>query len=172
MASNIFVYCPYCASPLVDREVGGRMRRACSQCSFVQYPDPKVGVVGQVEHDGRILLVRRGINPGKGLWSMPGGFMDAGEEPTAALQRELLEETGLAVAIQELVAIYPMVNHHGPSRGIVLVYRAFPLQPDVEPVADDDVSEVRWFFPCELPTELAFESTQTQLQHWRQHLAS
>ena len=114
-----------------------------------------------------MLLVRRAVNPAKGMWALPGGYMDAGEMPEAALRREVLEEVGLAVTVEQLLAIYPMVNGSGPSQGIVLAYRAQPLDGQTQLTPQDDVSEAGWFGPDELPVELAFESTQRQLAEWR-----
>jgi 8-oxo-dGTP diphosphatase len=167
-----FIYCPYCATPLADFKLGTHTRRACPACNYVHYPDPKVAVTGRIEQDGRVLLVRRGVNPAKGLWALPGGYMDAGELPAAALARELHEEVALDVVVHELLAIYPMVNGHTNSHGIVLTYRVTPTEPAATPGAHDDVAEARWFGADELPADLAFESTREQLQQWLQCLQS
>jgi 8-oxo-dGTP diphosphatase len=162
-----FTYCPYCATPLAARTLEHRLRPTCPACGYIYFSDPKVAVIAQVEQAGRVLLVRRAVNPAKGLWALPGGYMDAGEMPEAALRREVLEEVGLAVTVERLLAIYPMVNGSGPSQGIVLAYRAVPLDGATELTPQDDVSEAGWFGPDALPAELAFESTKTQLAAWR-----
>lgn len=167
MARQPFKFCPYCTTPLAERRYGERLRPACPNCGYVQYPDPKVAVIACVEHGGRLLLVRRGINPGKGLWALPGGFIDAGELPDAALRRELLEETALHVQVSELLGIYPMEHQDGPSLGFVMAYRA-GLPAGAAPTAQalDDAAEVRWFAPADVPTDLAFASTVDQVQRW------
>ncbi len=163
----LYQFCPFCSTPLQDSVIGGRTLPRCPACGFVHYPDPKVAVIARIEHRQRLLLVRRAINPGKGLWALPGGYMDAGEMPEAALQREIREEVDLAISVQELLAIYPMVNQRGDSQGIVLVYRALPsAEMTRPPAALDDVSEARWFTIEELPAALAFVSTATELQRW------
>jgi len=167
MSRPPFTYCPYCATPLAARTLEHRLRPTCPACGYIYFADPKVAVIAQVELDGRVLLVRRGVNPAKGLWALPGGYMDAGELPDAALRREVQEEVGLAITVERLLAIYPMVNGNGPSQGIVLAYRAAPLDGQTQLTPQDDVSEADWFGPDELPAELAFESTQTQLAAWR-----
>ncbi len=167
MSRPPFTYCPYCATPLEARTLEHRLRPTCPTCGYIFFADPKVAVIAQVEQDGRVLLVRRAVNPAKGLWALPGGYMDAGEMPEAALRREVLEEVGLAVTVARLLAIYPMVNGSGPSQGIVLAYQAHPWGGQTELTPQDDVSEAGWFGPDELPAELAFESTQTQLAAWR-----
>lgn len=170
MSRAAFVYCPYCATTLAEREMYRQRRPVCPQCGFVHFPDPKVAVVGLVTQVNQVLLVRRAIDPGKGLWSLPGGYMDAGELPEAALQRELLEEIGLPVTIQGLLAIFPMVGAGGRSQGIVLAYHAVPVDAAAALHCDDDVSEAGWFTQTTLPTNLAFESTQTLLAQWLSNL--
>jgi 8-oxo-dGTP diphosphatase len=180
MTCRTFVYCPCCATPLQDRHFGHKVLRACPNCRFVQHNDPKVAVVARIEHDNCLLLVRRGVNPGKGLWALPGGYMDGGEMPVDALRREVDEELALAVTVHELLAIYPMVNHDQPSRGIVLVYRATPedahCSTAVAPPALDDVAEARWFtaqeLAGELPVPLAFDSTAVEVRRWVEDTAS
>jgi ADP-ribose pyrophosphatase YjhB (NUDIX family) len=172
MSKRDFVYCPFCGLPLEPRQVMHQVRPGCPQCGFVHFHNPKVAVIGQLELDGRMLLVRRGINPGKGLWALPGGYMDAGEMPDEALRRELREELGVDVQVHELLAVYPMVtrtNGDETSQGIVLAYRAALIDPASEPIAQDDVAEVRWYGAAELPTDLAFASTRDQLRRWQQN---
>lgn len=167
MSRREYSYCPYCANRLEDRAMGKTFRRACATCGFVHFADPKVAVIGRIEHDGKVLLARRGVDPGRGLWALPGGYMDAGEMPEPALQREIREEVGLEIRVRDLVAIYPMINTGGASLGIVLAYRAEPLEPLATPVAHDDVTEVAWFRPQEVPDDLAFPSTREQIAAWR-----
>ncbi len=122
MSRNVYTYCPYCATPLVDRPLGDRLRRSCPSCGFIHFKDPKVAVIGQIEQDGNILLVRRAVDPARGQWALPGGYMDAGEMPEEALRREIVEEVGLEVVVDDLLAIYPMINVGETSLGIVLAY--------------------------------------------------
>jgi 8-oxo-dGTP diphosphatase len=174
MTRRPFVYCPFCATPLQDFPFGHKTLRACPTCHFVQHHDPKVAVVARIEHDNCLLLVRRGVNPSKGLWALPGGYMDSGEMPVDAVRRECMEELALPIAVHELLAIYPMVNHEGPGQGIVLVYRATPedthCSTTTAPPALDDVAEARWFtaqeLAGELPVTLAFASTEVEVRQW------
>ncbi|MEZ4634204.1 MAG: NUDIX domain-containing protein [Caldilineaceae bacterium] len=108
-----FLFCPYCATPLVEAFRFDQIRPCCPSCGFVQFPDPKVAVIALVIHQDRILLVQRGVDPAKGRWALPGGYMDAGEMPASALQREISEEVGLAIDMRDLLKIYPMNNGEG-----------------------------------------------------------
>ena len=82
-------------------------RLVCSRCNFVYYIDPKVAVGTIIKDDrGRIVLVRRAIEPGYGKWVFPGGFIDRGETVEAAAVREAREECGLDIRLDRLINIY------------------------------------------------------------------
>ncbi len=177
MAREEFVYCPRCATPLVLRAtVDDALRPTCPACDFVQFHDPKVAVTAfvvrqqVVRRQGEreeVLLVQRGVDPQIGKWALPGGYMDAGELPEAALSRELLEETGLVVHVEQLLEILPLLRGDFAD-GIVLVYRAAPVDGEATLVSGDDVRAARWFIPKDLPAEvdMAFESTRSLLRRW------
>ncbi len=171
MSLRPYQFCPYCATPLTQRTIYGQVRPFCPACNFVQYFDPKVAVIGLVTHETRVLLIQRAVEPAKGKWALPGGYMDAGEVPSEALQRELLEEVNLAVQVESLIEIFPMVVNAGPSNGIVLAFHAVPaLGASLELCCQDDACDARWFGADELPTDLAFESTPTLLARWQDGL--
>jgi len=169
MYNQTYKYCPYCATPLERRERFGQVRPVCPTCGFVYFQDPKVAVIGFVVRDERLLLIRRAVDPAKGKWALPGGYMDAGEMPDRALKREMWEEVGLDIDVERLLEIYPMAGPGVDARGIVLAYAAVPTNHvDGRPLeAHDDVSEAGWFAPDEVPDELAFESTRALLAAWR-----
>jgi ADP-ribose pyrophosphatase YjhB (NUDIX family) len=164
-----FVYCPYCGSTLDMREVFHQVRPTCSLCGYVQFRDPKVAVVAFIisGDDDRLLLIRRAVEPARGKWALPGGFMDAGEMPQDAVVREVWEEVGLRVSVRHLLDIFPMAGLKRAGRGIVLVYRADPVDGQCgELRVRDDVSDARWFRRDDVPEELAFESTAGLLTEW------
>jgi len=77
-----------------------------------EYPElPMVGVGGVVIQDGRALLIRRGSEPLKGEWSIPGGMLEVGETLVEGVERELLEETGLTVRVVELIEVFERISH-------------------------------------------------------------
>ena len=164
-----FRFCPYCAGPIVEEMRFNAVRPVCSACGFVQFHDPKVAVIGLVLHRGRVLLVQRAVEPGKGKWSLPGGYMDADEMPHKALQRELHEEVGLAAHIGRLLDIFQMVNDKGAAIGIVLAFRAVPANSPEIAFAADDAQAAAWYGPEDLPEDLAFESTRELLFKWIQN---
>jgi len=158
-APDWFAFCPRCATPLVTRRVFGRPRRACPACRFVHFTDPKVGVGVLVVEDSRVLLVRRAVEPERGKWGLPAGYLDHGEDPGATAAREALEETGLTVVIEGLLDVI----YNPPGRGgasIFILYRARRVAGDVTP--GDDADDAR-FFPLDALPDLAFASTHAAI---------
>jgi ADP-ribose pyrophosphatase YjhB (NUDIX family) len=113
--------------------------------------------------NGLVLLIRRAVDPGRGLWALPAGFVEIDELPHEAAAREALEETGLRVEIGDLLRIRRMANPDKP--GLLLTYGGQVIDGDLQ--ANDDVSEARWFGAGEIPwDELAFETTHESLCEW------
>ena len=104
--SNADQFCAGCGTPLAIRRHEGRDRPVCPQCGRVVYYDPKLATACVIERDARTLLVRRAVQVGYGLWSMPGGYVDRGEVVEAAAAREVREETGLIVAVRHLIGVF------------------------------------------------------------------
>lgn len=148
-------YCPRCGTSLVDAVRFGRMRRTCPHCEWVFFPDPKVAAAVLIEQDERVLLVRRAIEPQKGRWTLPVGFVDAGEDPARAAERECQEETGLLVVVTSLLDVMA-AQEHARGANIVIFYRAKVVAGELKP--GDDVDRVDFFSPHALPS-LAFTST-------------
>ena len=101
---------------------------------------PQIAIGAIVIRDDSLLMVKRGNDPGKGLWSLPGGRVEHGEYLADALRREVSEETGLDVTVGDLVGIFEVV---GDPHYVVLDFFARP-EGEVTPEAADDVEEVRW----------------------------
>jgi 8-oxo-dGTP diphosphatase len=157
-------FCPACGGALAAKSLkaGEPDRLVCSACGFVFYLDPKVAVGTIIAtEDARLVLVRRAIEPGYGLWVFPGGYVDRGEELTVAAVREAREESGLHVRLDGLVNIY---SYAGPSP-IIIVYAASILSGEL--CGDDECLEARLFEPDKIPwNELAFRSTTEALRDY------
>lgn len=101
---------------------------------------PQIAVGAVVVDSGRLLMVRRGREPAKGLWSVPGGKVEKGEYLNAAVRREVREETGLEIRIDRLLGIHEVV---GDTHYVILDFMA-ALDGQGDPVPADDVAEARW----------------------------
>ena len=150
--------CPRCGHELEDRD-GGHKR--CPGCGSEYWANSAPAVQGLLVRDGRVLLGRRKHEPRKGYWDVPGGFLEEAEDPVEGLKREFREETGVAVEPVELVRAD--VDDYGTYSvlGITWIVRG-----EGEPRAADDVEELRWFSPDELPPEMAFPSQNDVLRGW------
>ena len=158
-------YCPYCGAPLVLRLLPSedRPRLVCHR-DHILYVNPKL-IVGVIpERRGRILLMRRAIEPRYGAWTFPGGFMEIDETVEECAVREAQEEVGVEVRITELVGVYSRPAPQAP--GIVsIVYRGRITSGQVE--AGREALETRWFRPEEIPWDgLAYETTRWALRDW------
>jgi ADP-ribose pyrophosphatase YjhB (NUDIX family) len=161
-----FRFCPCCGGPLQPQvlKTGDPARLRCAACAFVLYLDPKVAVGAIIrlpEAEDRLVLVRRAISPGSGLWVFPGGYVDRGEPPEAAAVREAREECGLDIRLDGLVNIYSY-----PGRTpVVIVYAATGIGGTL--AHDDESLEVRAFARDDLPWNgLAFRSTREALEEY------
>ena len=162
--AGAFRFCPVCGGALESRllKATDPARLVCAACEFVFYLDPKLAV-GTIIRDerGRILLVRRAIEPGYGRWVFPGGYVDRGEEVLTAARREAREETGLDVRIDTLVNIYS----YSGRVPVIVVYTATITGGEL--ACDDEGLEARFFEPGEVPwDELAFRSTYEALREF------
>ena len=161
--SRVARFCPACGHPLALQQRLGAIRPVCDACDHVVFFDPKVAVAAWIRQDIRLLLVRRKGDPLAGFWAMPAGFMEYDEHPEDALRREVLEETGLQVRVEQLLHLF-----HTPADGglanIVLVYETSICGGDL--LAGDDADAVAWFRRNQLPP-LAFLPTQALVRRWQ-----
>ncbi|MFC1997468.1 NUDIX domain-containing protein [Chloroflexota bacterium] len=156
MLENQVQFCPLCGKQLERSIWAGRKRPVCPSCGWVFFPDPKVAVVAVIMHDDKVLLTRRLNTPQQGLWTFPGGFVDAGEDPIQATERECLEEMGLKVRVSKLLDVLSGQEHPRGAH-ILIVYIGEILAGKIHP--GDDVDRAAFFSLDQLPP-LAFRSTQ------------
>ena len=149
-------FCPRCAAPA---RVDHPRSLQCPACGYAAFYNPKpVACALAREPDGRIWLARRGHEPGRGRWSMPGGFVDLGERVEDALARELREELCVDASIGALHGVYSRAEDR-----IVLIVFAATLHGVPRPT--DEAPEVRAFAPGEIPwDELGFWSDERALR--------
>ncbi len=118
------------------------------------YPDRPFASVGAViVEDGRVLLVQRGQPPLQGQWSLPGGAVEVGETLSAALQREVLEETGLVVEVGPLVEVLDRIHLDAAAQVeyhyVLIDYLCFVVGGQLHP--QSDAADARWAAPEHLP---------------------
>lgn len=158
------VYCPVCGGNLERRLVAaeGRDRLVCPD-GHIHYENPNV-VAGTIPvHDGKVWLLRRAIEPRRGFWTFPAGFMELGESVEEAAARETLEEIGLDVKLAGPVRVYSR-----PEASAVFIVFWADAGPDA--TAREECLEVGLFGPEEIPwDDLAFWSTRTALDDWVSH---
>lgn len=149
-------YCPRCGAAMSTAEVHGTPRRVCRGCGHVHFTDPKVAVGVLCVRAEKVLLVRRAMDPERGRWALPAGFLDHGEDARVAAAREVAEETGVSVAIGAVLDVFG-------TTPLFLLFAGRWLAG--EPVAGDDADDAGFFGRDELP-DLAFESTLVGVRRW------
>jgi ADP-ribose pyrophosphatase YjhB (NUDIX family) len=143
-------FCSSCGGSLSVKGEGGRMRPWCAACNRFVFGRFSVGVGGFLTHCGRVLLVQRGREPGRGRWTFPGGFLEEDEAPDEGLAREVFEETGLRVRVEGLLALRHAQTDS--EQNVYCVYR-LSLAGPVEDLAGggdgDEVTRVVFAAPEE-----------------------
>ena len=149
-------FCPRCGNAA---EVDYPRSISCPHCGYGAYYNPKpVAAAIPVTTAGEIVLLRRGFDPGKDLWTFPGGFVDLGETVEEAARREAVEEIRSEVTLGELVGVYSRAE----ERVVLIVFAA---TIDDEPQTTPEALQVEAFAPDEIPwQELAFWSTTNALK--------
>ena len=154
-------FCPKCGGPLDVKTLKANEpdRLVCRVCEFVFFLNPKVAAGTLFQVEGKLVLLKRAIEPGYGKWGFPSGYVDRGETVVDAAIRETREEAGVEVDLRELLGVYSYAG----SPIVVVVYAADIVSG--EPRADDESLELDVFDPSQIPwEELAFPSTRDALR--------
>jgi ADP-ribose pyrophosphatase YjhB (NUDIX family) len=161
-------FCVNCGSALVPCVIEGREVEACPHDSFVLWHDPKVSTAIVVEAAGGIVLGRRSIEPGYGLWCLPGGFVNDDEDPAVAAVRECREEISVPVELTGLIGVYHIAKTDAPSM-IGIAYKGRLVDGAVL-AAGAEMLEVAVFPPESVPP-LAFPSHKKVVAEYLRSLA-
>lgn len=161
-------YCHQCGAAVRRQYVEDeqRERLVCQACGLVHYLNPRIVAAAIPERDGadgrrRLLLMRRALEPRRGYWTPPGGFVELGESTEEAALREGEEEVGLPLELAGLLGVYSRTA----AGVVVVVYRARALRE--EPRLGGEALEARWFTADAIPwNDLAFETTVRALRDW------
>lgn len=145
-----FLYCPVCGKPLAPSKAATDAQR-CASCGAIHWRNSVPAATAIILRGREILLSRRAGEPKKGLWDLPGGFLEWGEAPREGMARELREETGREPRVGRLLATPIGIYEHRASLNFV-----FECELDGEPTPSDDSMDMRWF-PLDAIPPMAFE---------------
>jgi len=158
---NVKKFCSYCGQKVIERTVEGRVHSCCQKCDRIHYDNPFPAVAALVlNQDNQLLLVKRSVEPARGKWCLPGGFIEIDESIEEAVLRELEEETGLRGEINGLVDFFSQRSEHYGAI-IIFGYRVKILGGELK--AGDDAQEAGFFNFDSFPP-LAFLSHQKLIE--------
>ena len=157
-------FCHFCGTNLIKKKCEGRLRLFCTQCNEPIYenPTPATSIV-LIDNTGKLLLVKRSVEPKKGFWCLPGGFIELGEMPGKAALRELKEETGLSGKIDILIGATSSHSNMYNSTILILCYLVKDYNGQL--IAGDDAQDAAFFSYSQLP-EIAFDSHEEFIQFY------
>ena len=161
-------FCPRCGGRLAHHIIGGEEVAVCTVCGRRHYRNAKPCAGVLILREGKVLLVYRNVDPYKGYWDIPGGFMGAEELPEACAVREAREETGLNVRLVGFLGFY-MDRYQFQREWFTTLNIYFVAEADGEPQAADDADAFAWFPLDALPEKIAFEHEPQvlgDLQRW------
>jgi ADP-ribose pyrophosphatase YjhB (NUDIX family) len=165
----VISFCSRCGSPTSETipEGDNRPRAVCNACGTIHYLNPKLVVGCLPVWEDRILLCKRAIEPRKGLWTLPAGFMENGETAGEGAAREALEEANAHVEIGNIYTVYslPQISQ------VYMMFLAKLVDPNVSPGIES--LEVRLASEDEIPwDQLAFRMVTRTLRHFIEDRAS
>ncbi len=144
-----FKFCPFCSHSLRWRKIDGCLRQICFRCGWIHYKNPLPVAVGvAIDKEGKILLAKRNVEPGKNKWALPGGFVEWEEDPREACLRELREETKIEGEIANLIGVYiQKTKKYGTILAIAYLVRVSKDRIFV----NNELKEARFFRKKEIP---------------------
>jgi len=175
-----YAFCPVCGSPL-DGPSGSlpiASLHVCSSCRFEFWQNSKPAVCALIARivggKPQLLLCTRGIEPYKGMWDLPGGFLNNGEHPEEGLAREISEELGTSLEGRRLLTVevdeYPREDVAEEARFVLALYYVCRIGTDARLTPMDDVQEAEWFPLDALPDGIAFAANRRAIEIFTQSL--
>ena len=161
-----FQYCPVCGSELIYKTVDDRQRKVCQRCGWIYYKNPISAVAAMVSDGDRLLLVKRDIEPYKGEWCVPGGFIEFGESLNDACLRELREETSITGVPGKVIGAHIQKSK---IYGEVLIVGIEVIPDKNEPVPGDDARSADFIYFTDLP-EIKLESHSRLIEEYLSYL--
>jgi len=158
-------YCLRCKSLMEFRHIDHKQVLACVSCDFKFWNNPRPVVSRIILIDGSVLLIKRAKDSFKNYWALPGGIIDIGEEPSEAVEREVLEETGITVTADSVFDTYCIrFAPNGPDQqpsyvsiDIVFVMDATKINPSTLSLTPtEEALEIQLYKPTNLPSKIAF----------------
>lgn len=157
-------YCSHCGSAELNFTVpeGDHLPRyVCGKCDRIHYQNPNMVTGCLIEQEGRVMLCRRGIEPRKGYWNLPCGFLENEETVQQGAKREVYEETGAAVKLDTLLTVYNLPH----ANQVYLIFLAQMTDPHYHLTPES--TAIEFFKPEDIPwSEIAFSSNSFALKHW------
>ncbi|HAD98191.1 MAG TPA: ADP-ribose pyrophosphatase [Cryomorphaceae bacterium] len=157
-------YCSECGHDILDYRIpkgDHTPRYVCTSCHIIHYQNPNMVVGCLIVNDGRIMLARRGIEPRKGYWNLPCGFLENEETVQQGAKREVFEETGASVELGPLHTVYNLPH----ANQVYLIFLATMTDPHYH--LTDESTEIGFFAPDEIPwDEIAFSSNAFALKKY------
>jgi ADP-ribose pyrophosphatase YjhB (NUDIX family) len=164
-----FKYCPKCKAELDLKSNFA----ACSECDFLYYQNPAPCTVLLFHKDNQVLLAKRAIEPRKGYWDVPGGFIEIGETAETSALREAKEETNLDVKIITYLGSLPDIYGETLLPTLIFIYHVEAINSDYRHLkAQDDVAELKWFELNDLPDQFAFENVKPAIDMLKKSLGT
>jgi ADP-ribose pyrophosphatase YjhB (NUDIX family) len=164
----MFKYCPKCGRRFTKKRLHGRTRLYCRPCDFFFFQNSKPTASAIITKGKKILLTKRSINPKKGWWDTPGGFLENGEHPLVGVKREMKEELGLEIIPIKLLTTVIDYYIEPPNYRFYtlnLFYLSKIKKGRIRPA--DDVCEAKWFSKNNLPKKIAFKNSREALRDWK-----
>jgi ADP-ribose pyrophosphatase YjhB (NUDIX family) len=157
-------HCLLCGEELHEIFLEKRTRLACPKCGWIYYPQLKVSAGVMLEEQDALLLVQRNIDPWKGCWYLPAGYLEVDEDPMQGAVRETFEETGLEVTISGLRSV-SMYQDDPRGNGILIVYNA--IRNSGKLCGSDETMSVGFYHQDEIrKLPLAGSSHTRAIQDW------